>query len=277
MNQGLLLDVQAAVQEPSATNGGIPLDDTASTVVPAWTVAQGVSQIQNSLGNTASKIVVAMDVSQSSSSEYVVNVHGGGGFAIPFLDFFSLGIGSSASYFSDTITKSGNEVKVKMTWTGPTLVQYQPLNFDQATRLGWYYMTPIRDAIKNTGNVNNINVSGFRFAPDPQINFGKDGPFGFTTGAAIANYPSVEITVTSSDYESIEREFQQSTTSTLSFLGIPLASATESTYSNSTQVDASSKTVTITLTPPPSLVASRAVDAQGWILGAVVDRPAANA
>jgi hypothetical protein len=274
MNQGLLTDVQAAVQDPGVTNGGIPLNDANSTMMPAWTVSQAVSEIQNSLQNKGSKIVVAMDVSQASASEFKVSVHGGTGFAIPFLDFFSLGVGASASYFKDTLTKSGNTVCVKMIWTGPTLVQYEPLPYNQATRLGWCYMTPIRDAIKNGTNA---DVSGFKFAPDPQIDFGKFGTFGYTTGAAIANYPSVEITVTSADFKSIEQTFQQSASSTLSFLGIPLASATESTYSHSTQVDASNSSVTITLTPPPSLVATSGVDAQGWILGVIVDRPAATA
>ncbi len=271
MNQGLLLEVQRAVQDPTASNGGLALNDSDSTMVPACQVSTALSAIINSL--TSSNVIdVEMGVSHASTSDYKVSVNGGAAFSIPFLDFFSLGIGGQASYFKDVITSQSNSVSVKMTWTGPTLVQYGPVNFNQATRKSWYWMDPIRLAIKNTGK----DVSGFKFAPDPQINFGPSGPFGFTEGVAIANYPSVVITVKSSDFKSIEETFQQSVSTTLRFLGIPLASASESTYSHTTQVDAANSTITITLDPPPGMIAGSNLDAVGWVLGAIVDHPAAS-
>jgi hypothetical protein len=84
----------------------------------------------------------------------------------------------------------------------------------------------------------------------------------------------ITITVTSEDYKSIEKTFQQSTSVKLSFLGIPLASSSQSSYSSSTSVDRKTSTVTITLTPPLEMIAGSRTDSMGWVLGAVVNYPA---
>jgi hypothetical protein len=137
-------------------------------------------------------------------------------------------------------------------------------------------MDPVTEAIQN--GLPAKDVTGFRFVTDnpPVKDFSKNGPFGYLDGAAIANYPEVEITVKSADYEKIEKTFEQQSSVSLSFLGIPLGGASESTYSHSVQVDASSSTIVITLTPPATMVAGNAVDSVGWILGVQPMFPASN-
>ena len=132
-------------------------------------------------------------------------------------------------------------------------------------------MEPILEAIKNGDQ----DVSGFKFSPKPNIDFGSSGPFALMQGVAIANYPTITITVKSSDYKSIATTMQETTKLTLSFLGIPLGSATESQYQHHVTTDESHGSVTITLSPPPNLVAGTSLDSQGWILGVQTDYPAA--
>jgi len=61
----------------------------------------------------------------------------------------------------------------------------------------------------------------------------------------------------------------------VSFLGIQLASASESTYSNDVTVDTANSTVTITLAPPQELVAGTVNASQAWVLGVQPNYPAA--
>jgi hypothetical protein len=132
-------------------------------------------------------------------------------------------------------------------------------------------MEPITNAISNGTQ----DVSGFKFSPNPQIDFSKTGPFGYLTGAAIATYPTVAITVTGSDYQSIATTFQQSTSFSVSFLGIPLGGGSESTYSHDVKTNSSAQSVTITLTPPAQTVAGQLTKSMAWILGVETEYPAA--
>ncbi len=270
MNNGYLATALAAVQSPAVANGGLQIG---STVFPAYSVATPMSSILNELGNLANAITLKMSVSTANSSEYSVSVSGGVGFTIPFLDFFGISMGSNASYFQTDISSNATSIDIDMIYTGVTLVQYAPTAFNESTSLNWFFMAPILEAIQL--GPNNTTVSGYKFSPQPGIDFSANGPFGLTQGCAIANYPSVKIVVTSSNYQSIASAFNSSTSVGLSFLGIPLCSSTVNTYSSSSSTNASANQVTITLTPPPNLVAGTALTSEGWILGVQPFYPAA--
>jgi hypothetical protein len=260
MNNGYLSQALAAAQTPSVSNGGTTIG---SGCYPTYKVATQLSDIINGLKATSNAVTLNMSVSVASSSEYQVSVNGGTSFRIPFLDFFSLGIGGNANYFHDEIANSASSIEINMTYTGVTLVQYAPVAFELSTGKNWYFMQPINEAIKNGTS----DVSGYRFSPNPNIDFSANGPFAFIQGCAIANYPTVQIKVTSSNYASIQTTFQQTTSFKVSFLGIPLGGGSQSTYSNSASSNASAQQVTITLAPPLDLVAGTSVDSVGWILG----------
>jgi len=267
MNNGYKTKALNAVQYPTTDNGATAIG---STYYPTYNIATQLSDIINGLQATGNAIDLEMSIERTSSNEFSVSISGGTSFNIPIFDFFSLGIGGNASYFQDNIATSSNSVQIKMKFTGVTLVQYAPAAFEESTGKNWFYMKPILDAIKNTGK----DVSSYKFSPNPNIDFSTNGPFGLTQGCAISNYPSIEIVVISSDYKSIEKTFQQSTSTQLSFLGIPLGGVSESTYSHSLTTDASASKITITLNPPKDLVAGTSVDSQGWVLGVQTNYPA---
>jgi len=200
-------------------------------------------------------------------------VSGGTRFSIPFADFFKVKIGANASYFSDTIVTSTNSTVLQMSFPGVTLVNFGPSNFNASTGLNWYWTQPITDALANGDKP----VTGFKFNPANNIDFSADGPFGFLTGVAISTYPTVKITVTGSNYKSIYQTFSQSVDTTLTFLGIPLVGANESTYNSNQEVNDQTQTVTITLNPPIDAVGQSNVQSRGWILGGQTLYPAESA
>lgn len=269
LNNAYVGQALAAVQSPSAANGGMQTN-SGSFYYPGYTFGTPLSQIINGLQSDSNSIEIDMDISIANESEYSVSISGGTAFEIPFMDFFSLGIGGNASYFHDQIVQSASSVNIKMKFSGVTLVNYAPNAFNASTGQNWFYMQPILDAIKNQGQ----DVSGYKFAPTPGIDFSANGPFGILQGVAIANYPSAVITVKSSSYQSIQTTFQQTVSTSVSFLGIPLGGGTESTYSHTASSSATDSTVTITLNPPANLVAGTNTSSVGWILGAVTNYPA---
>ena len=273
MNNGYLSKALKNVQNPKKENGGLLLND--DSILPAFEVTTPLDQILNGLKNTSQTAQIDMEVSRESDSRFRVSVEGKTGFSIPIFDFFTLGIGGNANYFSENIATSKNSIKISMMFTGVTLVNFGPKDFNIAGNMYWAWFDPIRKAqINSRDKEDEKHISGYKFSPDPGMKFGPEGPFGLLNGVAISNYPTVEITVTGEDYKSIQKTFEQSSSATLSFLGIPLASVKESTYSSSFSVDQSKSTIKITLSPPPSLVAGNNRDSIAWVLGAIVDYPA---
>lgn len=225
MNNNYLQQALSAVQHPADGNGGLAADDNNNNnTYPAYTISPNLAKIKDFLDDpSANQILITMSVSRASQSEYQVSINGGGSFTIPILDFFSISCDGSASYFQDQIATSSNQISIEMTFSGCNLVSFGPESFSETTGKFWAYFDPIRNAIQNGSR----DVSGFKFAPDQGIDF------------------------SSSDYQSILTTLQQNTSTEVTFLGIPLASATESTYSSQASHSGSSDTITITLSPPP--------------------------
>jgi len=274
-NRAFLTLALGAISSPSETNGGLPLSD--GSTVPAYRVANSVSDILNALKNKGSKIELSMSVNRQTEDEFQVSIAGRAGFSIPVGIFFSVDVGGSASYFSSEIATSSNETTVNMTYTGVNLINYGPPPFSQAGETkNWFWMDPLTQAIRNGYPAK--DATGFKFAAEPPVlDFSEKGPFSYLAGTAIANYPSVEIVVKSANYKKIENSFKQSASVGMSFLGIPLGGGSQGTYSHHATSDSASSTVTITLTPPPSMVAGNTNDSVGWILGVQPMFPAAKA
>ena len=271
MNNAYVARALAAAQSASKSNGGLLLDNSTDTYHPAFEVSTPLSDIQNGLKNSSQSAKVSMKVTRSTTDEFQVNVQGGTHFNIPVMSLLTINVGGNSSYFQSEIATSDSETTVDMTFPGVTLVNFGPVPYDMSTCSNWYWVKPIQDAIKNE----NCDVSGFKFSPKPQIDFSRTGPFGFLMGAAISNYPSMVIKVKNSNYKRIQKTFEQSASVGISFLGIPLGiGGSESTYSNSVEVDSSNSTATITLNPPKELVAGTATDSVGWVLGVQSNYPA---
>ena len=272
LNQGILKDLRNAINAPSAQNGGVQLNDGTQDYYPAYPVATQLSDIVNGLKDTGNAINLKMQVSKFSSTEVTVSVSGGTSFNIPFLDFFSLGASGHASYFKDHLVQNSSSIEIEMDFTGVTMVEFGPKAYDVSSRLGWLYADVIQKAIANGTQ----DVSGFKFSPNPQIDFSENGPFGYLSAVGICNYPTIKITVTSSNYESVKTVFQEESSWTVSFLGIPLGSVSQSYKQTDVNVDASSGSVSVTLSPPPELVAGTQDDSVGFVLGVQPNYPAAS-
>lgn len=273
MNTGYLTRALEAVQSASKENGGMQLNDGQSTYHPAYQVNPDTAQIINGLKNDSQSVDMSMTVKRSTSDEFKIDIEGGASLSVPVLDFLTVNVGGSSSYFKDSIATTSNETTVSMKYPGVTLVNFGPVPFDQATLQNWCWLKPITDAIANEGK----DVTGFKFTPKPNIDFSKGGPFSYLENIVISNYPTITITTKSSSYTKIKETFTQSASVGISFLGIPLGiGGKESTYSSKVRTSSSDQTVTITLSPPPELVASPRIDAIGWILGAVPYYPGAE-
>lgn len=272
MNNAYLQQALLNTQNASTANGGLQLSD--GSTVPAFQVSTTVKKILDDLKNDANVIKLSMQVHRDSLNEFQLKVDGGVSFRMPVLGFLGISVGAKASYFVSDIAIESNTTTVEMSYPGVALANFGPVGFEKSTGLGWSWQAPIVDAIENEGQ----DVSGFQFSPDPGVDFGENGGYGYFQGVAISNQPTIKITVQGSNYEQIQKTFEQSVSSRVTFLGIPLGiGGSESSYSNKVETNSSEQTVTITLSPPPGSVAPAGNDAQGFVLGVQPMFPASKA
>ena len=274
MNPGYWQRAMAAAQSPRRDNGGMEIGE--GDWRPAFAVATPLQEILRSLDQTAhaQTITHTMKVKRLSAENYSVTTEDGT-FSVPAGEFLCLATDDrGGDLFRDHIVTNSDDIELTADFSGVTMVHYGPVPFSKSSQKSWYWMTPIREAIKNRGRKDDF--SGYRFSPDDlNIDFARSGPFGYLTGVAISRNPSLVITCRGPRYQTIARAIEANPEPRPEFLGAPLA-ATESLarYAASVTTHASDASVRATFVQPVETSVD-SLDSTAFVLGVQPNFPAA--
>jgi hypothetical protein len=188
---------------------------------------------------------------------------------VPAADILSVAPAPSADLFQDAT--GSNPTGVDVTFTGVTLVNFGPVYFEKSPPRNWFWMKPIRDAISNGDS----DVSGFKFAPKPQIDFTRAGPFGFLTGVAISKNVSLAIASKGvKNYKTIAQTVDANRSASLKFLGMPLgALGTSSEHDASVATNDADASIQVNF-KPSAVLAGDSMDSTAFVLGVRTEFPA---
>jgi hypothetical protein len=235
----------------------------ASSILPYLKIAEPTSSIQNALGGTQG-FDVEMMVTKVDEKTVSVSVNGGAG-ASGWIGWFGLSGGGSASYNSFSFDQNVTQVSLKMSFKGVT--KFTPSlsssAFDIGTNTGWWNPKMINDAANN-----DPNVSGMAFTTPQHYNFDTDGDFGVLDVMAICDMPTIEMVFHNATESSFSSHFSEETHWGVSFLGIPLGGGSQSYSSSKYQYDSTAGTVTVSMTPPPSVIPGNLLTSQAYVIGA---------
>ena len=255
----------------TVSNGWMQTSDDKGNllIVPQVDIQESTGNIQNNLlpkQGTGKTFSASFSAAQGSSNTVDLSVQGGGS-AFGDIGFF-IGIFGSASaklniFSADSSQKS---VDVELTFNGATTVTPQPDAYDITSGKGWFNPAPIKDAVNY-----DPNVSGYKFTPAPAYKFGTKGDFGYLSRLMISQQPVMTLKYNTSNYEAYQKTFEQHTSWGISFLGIPLGGGSESYYSSQTSYDASSQTVTVTMTPVGITTPITPTDQLAYVVGGEVN------
>ncbi len=256
----------------TASNGGMTtIDDGGNlTVEVGYTINKAVSDIQNDLSNQKNSFDIDMTIEQVDENTVSVSVESGGSVEVPIDEILGLTVsgGSEQNLFS--FDGAGQSAQVTISYSGCSLVPMGPVNWNQATDTGWYYTTPIAQAVANQGQ----DVTGYQFSPTPQFNFGAGGDFGILTGLLISNYPTVTIKYSQGTYEDFEASFNQQSNWDLSLFGLfKIGGFKESLYEAELSQDNQSGSFTVKFTPSPQVLSVPALQETAYVIGGGVDYP----
>jgi hypothetical protein len=179
----------------------------------------------------------------------------------PTLDFLTIQSPDLTFDLDRYVSTSSQPVQIEMTFQGLTFVDFGPVPFDPATDTNWFWMAPILEAIRNTGQ----NVSGFRFSQPPPIDFSQNGSFGFVTRVGLTKYPSISVTAPAPPQPSLRQELLASPVAR-----VTVAAQTPNEDYTVSEVDGSTGSFSVKFTPPAD---PGSVDSTAFVVGVNTSYP----
>ncbi|SIT07377.1 hypothetical protein SAMN05421759_1143 [Roseivivax lentus] len=242
-----------------------------ASILPYLNIAEPTSTIQNGLQGTQG-FEVNMTVTQVDQTTSSVSVNGGAGVS-GWIDFFHLGGSAGASYNAFSFDQKVTQVDITMSFTGVTKFtpQLSASAYDISNGSGWWNPQLIKQAANH-----DPNVSGVAFTTPQPYNFAENGDFGVLDVLAISQLPTIKMVFHNATEALFQSHFQQQSSWSVSFLGIPLAGASQSYQSSTYHYDKTAGTVTVTMTPPPAVIPGTLMTSQAYVIGANCAWPGAQ-
>jgi len=253
-------------------NGGQALDN--GSVQPEYVVGKSISAVNSSLqgGNTVS---MKMSMTKVDQGTVKASFQSGASASVP-IDIFRLGVkgGQKANLFAFKGVKES--ATIKMTWNGVTVFDTNAKTYTKPGNrphgVGWYSSTVIRKAYENEGE----DVTGYHFNGQPPFSFGKGSDFARVSKLIISQFPKIDMTFQVEDITKFKQSYKQQSTWNISFLGIPLGSASESFYEGSYHYDKQAGSVTVSFRPKGTTFQGSQLNQAANTLAAVVQYPGSD-
>lgn len=253
-------------QNPTDQNGGVVTIDSngVSRTRPGYVVNKSVGLIQNSL-NSQSSFQISMTAQRKDANTMSVNIDGQAAGDVQ-ADFLTIGLSGGASFSLFQASGSGQSATIEMTFPGLTVVPLDQAEWQQDTLAGWFNYQPLALASANT----DFSKTGWAFSPASPYNFSRSGDFGWLSNLIISNYPTIRITYSEGNYSDFSKTFQQNFSTSVKLFGIPLGSASESSFTGSTSSESTDGSFSITIAPPVADATVSPLDLQCFVLAAEV-------
>jgi len=259
-------------QNPSAANGGLPINATDFYV--GWTPMPTNNQIQGGL-QSGSKVSINIQASNFDSTDASFSIGAKTGFTVPILDIFDIGLSASTSYDWNKSTSSSSSLNVTMDYEGVTIVQIDPLTLAANYAKGWYDQSLLQSIISGSGDK---SVSGFKIDPSNQYAvakmFGPGKAFSRLKTLVVSQAPTITMVFSADQATSVESSFKQSTSVDIKLFGLFSVGSFDESYSiTKVHKDSASGSVTVVLAPP-AITGTVPPDKQVCnVLGGVADYP----
>ena len=273
----LLAQALEAVQSPTESNGALALSD--GTWAPAFEVTTPLGQVIGGLEQLGNRIVIEATVSPLAEGVYGVLTQctstlpqqtantQQGSLETDSLDFFRMEVDAQAEFFAHSIAGNYQEITIRVEYYGVTTMHYHPSTFSPETGKNWYYIAPIQEAASQT----NAAASSFKFDPKPQIDFSRQGSFGYSTGVAICNYPSIQITAQGYSGTDVYNTLYHASNVGASWLETPIRVTNDANGYSMSCHTGMEDTLIIQFTPPQ--ITNPSPSSRAWLLGVEVEYP----
>ncbi|WP_448274635.1 hypothetical protein [Nostoc sp. DSM 114160] len=239
-----------------------------------YSISRSLASIQNDLNNKQQIIKVDIRTSEKSSTEVIASIAD-----LPSFFFGSVLRFSQENSFDDNmqmVQGSSKDSLIEIKYPGYTMVPIEPLAWQQATNIGWYYEEPIAEAYKNGTQ----DVTGFKFVLPPNYNLNSladRGDFGQLTSLLISNYPTVTILYQNADFKKFKQSWDQNRKGNLTLFGFnKIGSFSKGIYSSQVHPGSSNSEFSVIFSPSPEVVSIPELQKMAYVIGGTFNFPAIN-
>ncbi|MFK0732132.1 MAG: VWA domain-containing protein [Gloeotrichia echinulata GP01] len=250
----VLTGVRDNIQNPSTENGGLKLTGS-SKMIPGLKIqpADPTSLVYQLKQNPPSpKVSYEASVTKSNSTTLTFEASGSGSISIPILNFLSLSVKGEAKTNIFQQDYAGSNFSVEVVVNNPTIqpiMTVEPLLYNISTNQGWLYVDPIHQAL-DIGT--KTDVTGFAFDGGvPDFDFSKGGNFGYISALVLSQFLELNLTFKQCSSKDVKKYFDEHTSATISFLGIPLGGVNQSSSYSYNYSEQTETTITVTMKPNP--------------------------
>ncbi|HEX8735303.1 MAG TPA: hypothetical protein VF721_08285 [Pyrinomonadaceae bacterium] len=239
-----------------------------TSIAPEIDFQESVANIQNELLPRAGKgrtfSVEFLATKLDSNQVQVSNSSSSGTGFIGFL--FGASNSSGTSYNMFSFAENLTSCEVKLEFNGVTKVTPSPFPYNISSAAGWWNPAPVKDA----ANPSNPPQSGYQFSTKPQFDFQTNGDFGFLSTIMISQQPIIKLTYKNASLSQFQQVFTQRKTWGTSFLGIPLAGGSNSSYTATASESQDGTSVVVTMSPVENISPVSIQDNLAYVIGAEV-------
>ncbi len=266
---GYLNAALKALQFPSLANGGLETNDR--EILPAYEVTTPLLDILEGLKDTANDFTLNLKITGGEDAEIHVGLPGGESFHTDVDSFLAMPTASGQNVFKSILENHADPIEVELAFSGLTMVYFGPVPFKKSSSEYWFWKEPLIGAVQNGKE----DITGFKFAPTPSIDFSKQGPYGFLTAVAISNLPNIYIKLPASKNKSTTNFFQK-ITGEIKLMGNSMKGEVSPI---SIQQKTKTKEVdqSLALLLSPAIESTPGIDSRAWVHGVLVDYPVAVA
>jgi hypothetical protein len=269
-NAGLLKAAIAGLQSPGPANGAVATSD--GQMQPAFAVETPVQDILRGLSVSSQDRTVKLQLAASAPTDGALNVvidSNGPAVSLPSKELLTLDTKGGSDPLQDLLATSGTASQIDVEFPGATVVQFGPVDFMEDPPKGWYWPAPLIEAAKN----GTADVTGFKFALNPQIDFAPGGGFGFLTRVIISRNPSIKIRTSKAGAVRASASVIAGQRGQLRFLGRALGGLGDSDGYMATAGGTAGEEIALT---PAGPLGAADVNARAFVLGVEPCFPAAG-
>lgn len=268
--------IQAAIKnatKPAAANGGQQVDASNYFVGYTPNKLPTANQLIGGLQTLKNAVSVTISLTNFTSKTTNASISGRAGFSIPIVDICTISVGGSAAYDFSRYTSSSTTITMDIEYHGVTVFSAMPSALSTDNTKGWYANDILADVVAKTGH----DATGYKLqgsAIDINAEFGRGKVFSRLKTFVISQYPTIKLTFSGVDVNSVVKDFQQKSSASVKLFGLFTVGSAASSYSvHDVQSNTQAGTVTVTMGPPEVSGTIPLQQQVAYVLGGVASYP----
>lgn len=241
--------IKENITNPSKENGGLETDKNVFYI--GWDKLPETETLLKDLQNESNSIAFSVSTNSFNSNESTLHFESDVDVRVPFSWIFNLQIDHEHEFDLSKFSSKESNLDINFEFKGISTVSAVPKPISDNNTKGWFAADMLKEAAKKSGkDETGICLHGDRY--DPNKLFGKNGELRRINMFVISQQPVITMTFSNFECSGFEQYFKQNTNVKFSILGGLISGTHDNDFScTSSQYDASTNTLTVTLAPAP--------------------------